>query len=180
MHEVSRKTITVWKASGLIVMSGNAVDVEASNARLARYRPGRHTHRAKAARLTPEALPTFTPEQEILTTREGDIHSQGFRAGFSAALYHVAAAMPRLVAEAARQSGERSADALDAAMRPLLLREFAEILAAGIMTPLSTPRHSTQSPSPKGRCRRAAKRWEGCRREISAYTGHRLAGSTPG
>ena len=27
------------------------------------------------------------------------------------------------------------------------------------MTPLSTPRHSTQTPSPKGRCRRAAERW---------------------
>ena len=75
-------------------------------------------------------LPTVTPEQGILTTREGDIHSQGFRAGFSAALYDVTAAMPRLVAEAARQSGERSADALDAAMRPLLLREIEEILCS--------------------------------------------------
>ena len=38
MHGVSRKTVTVWKASGLIVMSGNSVDVESSNARLKRVR----------------------------------------------------------------------------------------------------------------------------------------------
>ena len=36
--------------------------------------------------------------------------------------------MPRLVADAARQCGEQFADALDAAMRPLLLKQFAEIL----------------------------------------------------
>ena len=90
MHAVSRKTVTVWKASGLIVMSGNAVDVEASNARLARYRPGRNTHRAKAAGLTRDALDIITPEQEIVTTDGGDIHSQGFHAGFAVALHEVA------------------------------------------------------------------------------------------
>ena len=40
MHEVSRKTVTVWKASGLIVMSGNVVDVEASNANSLAIAPG--------------------------------------------------------------------------------------------------------------------------------------------
>ena len=56
MHEVSRKTITVWKASGLIVMSGNAVDVEASNARLKRFRSGRH-QKARAPVSIAESCP---------------------------------------------------------------------------------------------------------------------------
>lgn len=38
LHSVSRKTVTIWKARGWLVMQGSLVDVEASNARLDKYR----------------------------------------------------------------------------------------------------------------------------------------------
>lgn len=37
-HDVSRKTVTKWKQSGLITMVGDCVDVEASDERLRKYR----------------------------------------------------------------------------------------------------------------------------------------------
>ncbi|CAJ0781875.1 hypothetical protein R8510_04931 [Ralstonia chuxiongensis] len=37
-HGVSRKTVTVWKERGWLVMQGSAVDVEKSNDLLKRYR----------------------------------------------------------------------------------------------------------------------------------------------
>jgi len=41
LHGVSRKTATIWKQSGLLVFSGDKVDVEASDARLREKRVGR-------------------------------------------------------------------------------------------------------------------------------------------
>ncbi|MEX0445200.1 RNA polymerase subunit sigma-70 [Xenorhabdus sp. SGI246] len=38
LHGVSRKTVTAWKARGLLVMDGDDIDVEASNANIKRYR----------------------------------------------------------------------------------------------------------------------------------------------
>lgn len=38
LHGVSRKTVTQWKSRGWLVMQGDRVDVEASNARLKKYR----------------------------------------------------------------------------------------------------------------------------------------------
>ncbi|QDD65548.1 hypothetical protein EJD96_15975 [Herbaspirillum seropedicae] len=38
LHNVSRKTVTVWKDRGWLVMQGDMVDVEASNALLKKYR----------------------------------------------------------------------------------------------------------------------------------------------
>lgn len=38
LHGVSRKTVTKWKERGWLVFAGDQVDVEASNARLKRYR----------------------------------------------------------------------------------------------------------------------------------------------
>lgn len=40
MHGVSRKTVTGWKARGWLVVEGGQVDVDASNAILAKHRPG--------------------------------------------------------------------------------------------------------------------------------------------
>lgn len=37
-HDVSRKTVTKWKQTGLVVMAGESVDVEASDQRLRKYR----------------------------------------------------------------------------------------------------------------------------------------------
>lgn len=38
LHGVSRKTVTTWKARGWLVLSGDDIDVNASNANLERYR----------------------------------------------------------------------------------------------------------------------------------------------
>lgn len=38
LHGVSRKTVTTWKARGWLVLDGDAIDVEASNAMIDRYR----------------------------------------------------------------------------------------------------------------------------------------------
>ncbi|KFK94580.1 MULTISPECIES: hypothetical protein [unclassified Serratia (in: enterobacteria)] len=38
LHSVSRKTVTTWKARGWLVLDGDDIDVEASNANLKRYR----------------------------------------------------------------------------------------------------------------------------------------------
>ncbi|MEN4910789.1 RNA polymerase subunit sigma-70 [Erwinia amylovora] len=38
LHNVSRKTVTTWKARGWLVLAGEDIDVEASNANIERYR----------------------------------------------------------------------------------------------------------------------------------------------
>lgn len=38
LHDVSRKTVTTWKARGWLVFAGDQVDVDASNANLKKYR----------------------------------------------------------------------------------------------------------------------------------------------
>ncbi|QWA09801.1 RNA polymerase subunit sigma-70 [Sodalis ligni] len=38
LHSVSRKTVTTWKARGWLVLAGDDIDVEASNANIERYR----------------------------------------------------------------------------------------------------------------------------------------------
>lgn len=52
MHEVSRKTATQWKARGWLVFKGDRVDVEASNARLKKYRRDGVTQSEKATKVT--------------------------------------------------------------------------------------------------------------------------------
>lgn len=52
MHEVSRKTATQWKARGWLVFKGDRVDVEASNARLKKYRRDGVTHPEKVTKVT--------------------------------------------------------------------------------------------------------------------------------
>ncbi|HBT4315750.1 TPA: hypothetical protein MBS28_004010 [Klebsiella aerogenes] len=38
LHGVSRKTVTMWKSRGWLIMSGDDIDVAASNAQLEKYR----------------------------------------------------------------------------------------------------------------------------------------------
>lgn len=38
LHNVSRKTVTLWKSRGWLVMNGDDVDVDASNANIENYR----------------------------------------------------------------------------------------------------------------------------------------------
>jgi hypothetical protein len=59
---VSRKTVTKWKERGLLVMAGELVDVEQSNAKLKRYRRG------GLAKVTNKV----TPEELVSRLREMD------------------------------------------------------------------------------------------------------------
>jgi hypothetical protein len=43
LHYVSKKTVTKWKERGWVVLSGDDVDVEASNEKLKKYRVKRVT-----------------------------------------------------------------------------------------------------------------------------------------
>ncbi|KER03315.1 hypothetical protein LGZ99_06070 [Photorhabdus temperata] len=47
LHGVSRKTITVWKSRGWLVMEGDEIDVDASNANIERYRKSSSTAETK-------------------------------------------------------------------------------------------------------------------------------------
>ena len=38
LHGVSRKTVTMWNSRGWLIMSGDDIDVVASNAQLEKYR----------------------------------------------------------------------------------------------------------------------------------------------
>ncbi|MEQ1968734.1 RNA polymerase subunit sigma-70 [Xenorhabdus nematophila] len=49
LHGVSRKTVTQWKARGRLVMDGDDINVEASNANIARYRKSVTRPEKKAA-----------------------------------------------------------------------------------------------------------------------------------
>jgi hypothetical protein len=76
MCEVSRKSITKWKAAGRVVMDGNMVDVPASMARLARYRreglpaPLRGDRPTCAAPTVPKAKTAPKPKVQHLTRGE--------------------------------------------------------------------------------------------------------------
>ncbi len=53
LHSVSRKTVTAWKARGWLVLAGDDIDVEASNANIERYRKTVTRPEKKAAGNTP-------------------------------------------------------------------------------------------------------------------------------
>lgn len=49
LHSVSRKTVTAWKARGWLVLDGDDIDVDASNANIERYRKSVTRPEKKAA-----------------------------------------------------------------------------------------------------------------------------------
>ena len=49
LHGVSRKTVTSWKARGWLVLAGDDIDVEASNANIERFRKTVNRPKKKAA-----------------------------------------------------------------------------------------------------------------------------------
>lgn len=53
LHGVSRKTVTMWKARGWLVMNGENVDAEASNENIKRYRKTVTPPKDKRAEETP-------------------------------------------------------------------------------------------------------------------------------
>ena len=57
MHGVSRKTVTGWKKRGWIVLQGDLVDVDASNALLEKYRTGGSVTRASKGNSSGNTLP---------------------------------------------------------------------------------------------------------------------------
>lgn len=66
LHDVSRKTVTQWKARGWLVMNGEDVDVEASNANLEMYRKTvtRSEKKKKLSEINPTRV-TIRVEMEI-------------------------------------------------------------------------------------------------------------------
>mgnify|MGYP001069293077 FL=1 len=65
LHGVSRKTVTMWKSRGWLIMSGDDIDVAASNAQLEKYRKSVNR---------PEKQKTSAPEKkragQVLPARE--------------------------------------------------------------------------------------------------------------
>lgn len=59
LHGVSRKTVTMWKSRGWLIISGDDIDVEASNAQLEKYRKTVvRSAKEKATRKAPEKNPS--------------------------------------------------------------------------------------------------------------------------
>lgn len=58
LHGVSRKTVTMWKSRGWLIMSGDDIDVVASNAQLEKYRKSVNR---------PDKQKTSAPEKRKLT-----------------------------------------------------------------------------------------------------------------
>lgn len=58
LHGVSRKTVTMWKSRGWLIMSGDDIDVAASNAQLEKYRKSVNR---------PDKHKTSAPEKRKLT-----------------------------------------------------------------------------------------------------------------
>ncbi|HBR3772570.1 TPA: hypothetical protein ME365_003329 [Klebsiella pneumoniae] len=76
LHGVSRKTVTMWKSRGWLIMSGDDIDVAASNAQLEKYR--KSVNRAdKQKTSVPEkkragqVLPAREPPEESDPSLEG-------------------------------------------------------------------------------------------------------------
>jgi len=64
MHAVSRKTATQWKSRGWLVFKGDRVDIEASNARLKKYRRDGVTQPEKVTKVTPKRGETSSQAAE--------------------------------------------------------------------------------------------------------------------
>ena len=66
LHGVSRKTVTMWKSRGWLIMSGDDIDVTASNAQLEKYRKtiNRPTKERAAAPVKKSVLPSPSVTKE--------------------------------------------------------------------------------------------------------------------
>jgi phage terminase Nu1 subunit (DNA packaging protein) len=82
LHRVSRKTVTKWKERGWLVFAGDDVDVEASNARLKRYRPAGAEAVTQAAQgnsqgnKSAKSRKRVTPLATEVTIQEGESGAQ--------------------------------------------------------------------------------------------------------
>ena len=76
LHGVSRKTVTMWKSRGWLIMSGDDIDVAASNAQLEKYRksvnrPDKQKTSAPEKKRAGQVLPAREPPEESDPSLEG-------------------------------------------------------------------------------------------------------------
>ncbi|WP_370658203.1 hypothetical protein [Edwardsiella tarda] len=76
LHGVSRKTVTMWKSRGWLIMSGDDIDVAASNEQLAKYRksvnrPDKQKTSAPEKKKADRMLPVREPPEESDQSPEG-------------------------------------------------------------------------------------------------------------
>ena len=67
LHGVSRKTVTMWKSRGWLIMSGDDIDVSASNAQLEKYRKtiNRTGKENKVVPIKKNSMPPPSKEEEV-------------------------------------------------------------------------------------------------------------------
>ena len=68
LHNVSRKTVTMWKSRGWLIMSGDDIDVAASNAQLEKYRKSVNRPSKNDALLP--AKKNITPTPPVVNDRD--------------------------------------------------------------------------------------------------------------
>ncbi|CAA1284217.1 hypothetical protein ACWBTD_000386 [Klebsiella pneumoniae] len=68
LHNVSRKTVTMWKSRGWLIMSGDDIDVAASNAQLEKYR--KTVNRPSKHDALPPAKKNITPTPPVVNDRD--------------------------------------------------------------------------------------------------------------
>ncbi|HHL5722270.1 TPA: hypothetical protein ACQ8KC_004231 [Klebsiella variicola] len=68
LHNVSRKTVTMWKSRGWLIMSGDDIDVAASNAQLEKYR--KTVNRPSKNDVLPPAKKNITPTPPVVNDRD--------------------------------------------------------------------------------------------------------------
>ncbi|HBT5241028.1 TPA: hypothetical protein MB808_004023 [Klebsiella quasipneumoniae] len=68
LHNVSRKTVTMWKSRGWLIMSGDDIDVAASNAQLEKYR--KTVNRPSKNDALPPAKKNNTPTPPVVNDRD--------------------------------------------------------------------------------------------------------------
>ncbi len=76
LHGVSRKTVTMWKSRGWLIMSGDDIDVAASNAQLEKYRksvnrPDKQKTSAPEKKKADRVLPVREQPEESDSSLEG-------------------------------------------------------------------------------------------------------------
>ncbi|MCJ5927680.1 hypothetical protein LPK55_02740 [Klebsiella pneumoniae] len=64
LHNVSRKTVTMWKSRGWLIMSGDDIDVAASNAQLEKYR--KTVNRPSKNDVIPPAKKNIAPTPQVV------------------------------------------------------------------------------------------------------------------
>lgn len=76
LHGVSRKTVTMWKSRGWLIMSGDDIDVAASNAQLEKYRKSvnrsdKQKTSAPEKKKADRVLPAWEQPEECDSSLEG-------------------------------------------------------------------------------------------------------------